>query len=303
MAGLGIIIPRSGGSGPSLEIDGMLNAGSLLLVDPNHYAKPWSAGVPAHLSQIPNLASAKVAQLLGAPAVEPGVGYHSTFTLGGAINNGTKGLVERTSKGALHGIVSQSVALASGDGVNMTIHPDLRAYLAANQSHRYYVSQWDRLTRANAGSMPGSAAQFTGVSAASTSSTLLALIRTDSIYQGGGGFISDPNAFVATPGLNSAGDRFIACGPTTDQTIVVGQTVFAGPMWGASTGTYNAAVLGTRNTFWPSFVFRRFYLEDLTVSGRTFAQARDADLALHNAAVAAGGRYGGDTWTSPASVA
>ncbi len=51
-----------------------------------------------------------------------------------------------------------------------------------------------------------------------------------------------------------------------------------------------------------SRVYYRFYLEDLTISGRTYAQVEALDKAVFDAAFAAGGRYNGDTWTSPTTL-
>jgi hypothetical protein len=47
-------------------------------------------------------------------------------------------------------------------------------------------------------------------------------------------------------------------------------------------------------------VLYRAYIEDLTVSGRTYAQVQALDYALWQAAFAPGGRYAGDTFTPPA---
>lgn len=52
-----------------------------------------------------------------------------------------------------------------------------------------------------------------------------------------------------------------------------------------------------------SQVVYRFYIEDLTASGRTYAQVRDLDYALYQREVlTAGGRYYGDTHTDPTTI-
>lgn len=295
MAGLGIIIPRSGGPGPVVPTDdAMLNAGSLILIDPAHSTNPWAAGVPANNATVPNIASARVATLLGAAS---GTQYPSQFKIGGAINDGVKGKVERTGKGALNVIVSQATALASGDGVSLGINADILTFLVANKTHRFYMSQWDSITRVNIGTLPGSAAAESGVVGAGTTAYLGMI--TAATYATTGG---SPALAAATPAQNAVGERFVRLATPLD-TSVSSATLFAGPQWGALAGTYNNAVLGTRNNFWPSFAFRRFYLEDLTVSGRTAAQAEAADLALWQAAVASGGRYGSDTMTAASTIA
>ncbi|RQS00227.1 hypothetical protein DIE02_27720 [Burkholderia sp. Bp8991] len=51
-----------------------------------------------------------------------------------------------------------------------------------------------------------------------------------------------------------------------------------------------------------SAILYRVFLEDLTVSGRTFAAVSALDQSLYNAAFTSGGRYNGDTYTSPSTL-
>lgn len=52
-----------------------------------------------------------------------------------------------------------------------------------------------------------------------------------------------------------------------------------------------------------SRVLYRWYLEDLTVSGRTYAEVLAADYALYQQAFGVGGRYYGDTLpTDPSTI-
>jgi len=51
----------------------------------------------------------------------------------------------------------------------------------------------------------------------------------------------------------------------------------------------------------PSDIFYRGYCEDLTVSGRSYADVDALDKALWDAAFAAGGRFAGDTFTAPST--
>lgn len=52
----------------------------------------------------------------------------------------------------------------------------------------------------------------------------------------------------------------------------------------------------------PSAIFYRFYLEDLTLSGRTWAEVDALDARLFASAFAPGGRYYADTFTDPATI-
>jgi len=279
---------------PVLRDDPILTAGSLMLLEPSHPVGGLGAGVPTDSSSFYNIGWKEAAAVIGSGTSSS---LSATVRVGGGINNGTKGKVERTALGALHGIVSQSTALASGDGMWITLPTAIRDYIAANPSHRYYYSQWDRITRANTG-MTGAAAVSGGVIGSDTSSYLVG-IRQDIPMAPSGGADSSIN-----PSLNAVGERFASIGNTANSSLGTSQTYSSGGVWGAPTGTYNAAVLSTRNNNWPSFVFRRSYLEDLTVSGRSIATVRAIDQALWNAVVnTTGGRQYGDTVpTSPSSI-
>lgn len=277
---------------PMLRADPILTPGSLVLIDPSHPAGAWVSGVPANGYAVPNIAAVEAATIVGAaiPALP--------LTLSGAINNNTKGKVERTARGGLHGIVSQASALASGDGVTIAQTTDLQAYLAANQAHRFYMSLWGALTRANTG-MTAAASLTGGVIGGSTNFNV-GYIRQD--------VVAVPGTLAGSrtdPALNNVGNRFVSLANGANHTMdsSAGARVTCGPCWGAPPSSYNNAVLATRNLNWPSHVFYRFYLEDLTVSGRTYAAVDAADHALYQQEVVnPGGRYYGDTYTNPSTI-
>lgn len=52
----------------------------------------------------------------------------------------------------------------------------------------------------------------------------------------------------------------------------------------------------------PSYALYRIYVEDLKLSGRTFAEVKAIDDAEFEKAFAVGGRFYGDTWSDPVSV-
>jgi hypothetical protein len=280
---------------PYFKIDPVLpdDGGALFLIDPQHPVSPWAAGVPADSTSIPNIASAQAADTLGGPG---GTQYPFTFRIGGAINNGTNGIVERSTKGGLHGIVSQAQPLTSGDGVAFGIPTAIETYLAANNDHRFYMSQWDVITRVNTGTLATNAAVQAGVL---SSGTILARIRADGFR---GASNSVPTG-VLLPAANAVGNRFAACA-TVANANVSSSTNWSGPFWGAFAGTHNASAIASYNTHWPSFVFYRFYLEDLTVSGRTFEEVSAVDYDLYTQDVLTpGGRYYGDSYTAASTVA
>lgn len=268
-----------------IEVDPIESAGSLLLIDPTHPAGAWDAGVPAN--------GATVQNLLGGTL---GVG-DATVQIAGGIANGTKGKLERSTRGGMHGIVSQANLLTTDDGCRVYPAQALIDYIYANKSHVYYVSFWDRLTRTfqDSGQPPVDYA----LGAATPTQYALALAAASQAWT---------PTIVGRPGSRlvpaTVGPRFsnVAQAPGAD--FSSGLSGSGLPIWGAvNSGTYNGQVIGTRNNDWTSFVFYRVYLEDLTVSGRTYAEVDAIDYALYTKEVlTAGGRYEGDTYTDPATI-
>lgn len=52
----------------------------------------------------------------------------------------------------------------------------------------------------------------------------------------------------------------------------------------------------------PSWILYRIYIEDLSLSGRTYEQVKAIDDAEFAKAFAAGGKFFDDTWNDPATV-
>lgn len=287
---------------PKLRMDPILFAGSLVLVDFNHPANPGgyiaaASGVPANGASVFNIANVEAAAVLGGGTAATLAG---SLALGGAINNNVKGKIERTGKGGLHGIVSQANALASGDGLSLNVAAALRSYIAANTGHQFYVSAWDRITRAGTGG--ANTSMLHDLTAGATAAGFeFASVRSNAggWNQAGGGIADSHNAGDSL----TLASRYSAGRVTTASFASGAGASQFGAVWGAPTGSYNNAVLGSRNNTWASFAHYRFYLEDLTVSGRTFAQVDAIDFALYTTEVlTAGGRYNGDTFTAVATL-
>lgn len=271
-------------SAPKLAVvDPIESAGSLLLIETMHPTLQWAAGVPATNAVIPNRLKSTLAT------------GDATYLTNNALT-GTKGLVERSAKGGLHGIVSQAVALVSGDGVRIFPDAALRAYVFAHLGNSYYLSVWGRLTRAN----PIPTNYTMDYATAGTTAAGIA------VPDPSGWFPISPKTLLGSRTLpNTVGARF---GNAAVTGAVMGSSISmdgAGlPTFGAPAGTYNAAVLSSRQNKWTSFVMYRVYLEDLTVSGRTYAEVDAIDYALYTKEVVnVGGRYYGDTFTDPATLA
>jgi len=310
MSGLKLVLPSAftDTTMPILRDDPVLTAGSLMLIEANHPARPMGAGVANGLA-VPNIAHKEASALLGGNYT---VGQlDNTLTVGTL--TGTKGKIERTGKGGIHGIASQAVALASGDGAWITLNPTLFPYIFNNRTHNFYLSRWDRLTRINGGNIGATGAHEGGIGGNNSTTAMWASMRAD-LWQG----VAATAPTGQKVGANAVGARFSniaganaagAANQLAGNAGVGGNAIAAGSwsgggIWGAPTMSYNAAVVASRNLYWPSMVFYRLYVEDLTVSGRSYAEADAADYAEYTKQVlTAGGRYYADTFTDPATIA
>ena len=269
---------------PILTSDPMLRAGSLALIEPANPINPWPAGVPAAGYQVPNLAAKQTRALIG-------VAGDATFINGG-FTDPASGKLERTGKGGLHGLISQAkdASTHTSTSAGVTLSEKVWDYVAANQGHAYYASIWHRTTRGPiSGKFPVQALLSSGSTTANylysmQNSTRPAAAYTDS-FVGARGTMGD-----TSPALRNVGVKRVT-GAMDPATATASKSREFG--WGrfrqSGSGFY-------------SWVFYRYYLEDLTVSGRTYAEADAADLALASKAFGAGGRYAGDTFTDPAAL-
>ena len=305
MTGLRLTIPTvfTDVSLPSLRNDPLLSVGSLLLVDATHPFRQWPAGVPAPGVMLPNIASQEAAALLGA-STDAAIGatmYTSAAWVEGT-GAGQNGISERTPKGGLHTVVSK---LRGAAACYKQFRPGtaFAAYFAANATHDYYMGVWHKCTRMSAPfGPPQGYPQYTRFGAITgVSANLL------SFMQGG----VQPTPTDITPFQDEAAIAAInnqqcaramcyninnaATSPLV--TPLAGDTWQLGPMWG------NLGALQVEPSNWPSGVVYRWYLEDLTVSGRTYAQVSAIDKAEHTKQVmTVGGRYYGDTNIDPLTI-
>lgn len=258
------------------QYDPLESEGSILLVEPMHPHTQWTAGTPANLDTVPNI----VAPILS-------TGASATMRIRGGILSGGKGALERSTKGGLHGIVSQAVALSSDDGMGIEVPEAFRAYVNANLGHQYYVSVWDRLTRALID--PAKYTVDYGLGGSRSSGIMSAAHNQ---WWGGNGAVAGQDVLGNTEGPRFASAVTNAAGITTIPSTTSTRT----PCWGAPLNSDNAVRLSTVNQNFPSFVFYRLYVEDLTASGRTYNQVHALDYAMYLRHVLTdGGRYYGDT--------
>lgn len=273
-----------------ITVDPIESAGSLFLVDPTHPASTMSSGVPINGQPVTNLLNARAKALTG-------VDVPGTWFVGAGFN-GTKGRLERSGKGGFHSVPSPTLADGTVDA-QIYATAGLEAYLRANPTHLFYMSIWKRITKAQsagptAGSRPGGSGQITRL-ASPTTNTLLILSSQDPYAAG----VRRPSSLQAVGPFfqNAANNAWSASGTPPSAGDLVVRPLVLSP---------NAALNYTdamRREQEGRIVYRA-YLEDLTVSGRTYAQVDAIDYALYTKEVlTAGGRYYGDTWTDPTTLA
>jgi hypothetical protein len=204
---------------------------------------------------------------------------------------------ERTPKGGVHVIVSQTNDTVNGNYKGILGKPALQAYITANRGHSFYISQWARWTRsATVTSTQAPIRGGIGTGGTNYVTQLLQAMNTGTMQSAPtplGSFYDPPVPTLGVTGNSFRADGAIGPGPGA-VTSLLG---IALNLWGLGGSYSNAATYGNKSG---SYIAYRSYIEDLTISGRTFAQVQAADYALYQAAFGAGGRYAGDTWTAPA---
>lgn len=267
-------------------LDPILSEGSLLLID----VKNWGTGVPSNGARLPNIAPIQ-AGLLG---IDDSA---ATFAQVGDLVSGGYGAIERTAKQGLHVMVRQSADVPANNGFNINLPPGIVSYMLDNDDHEFYFSQWRKLTRVAKTTSPDGAKTFAAMMNSGSSANAFFMM-------------SHTSSQVAPHSANRTGQRVSGAGQN-----VLGNTIhnLAGTPNGTNDGTYMAAAqFGTvapQNSFnviaaaLPSWVFYRCYLEDLTVSGRTYSEVDAIDYALWQSAFGEGGRFYGDTHSNPETVA
>jgi hypothetical protein len=274
--------------------DTMESAGGLWLVEPMHPYQNWAAGVPASGSTVPNIFASSAAALIGSANTDIDV------TTAGL--TGTQGKLERSGKGGLHAIYSNThatnIATSASAYVRLRPKTEMKQYILTNWGHEFFLSTWVYTTR------PAPASQQLNVisqiarqtSATSNYKMLIGQIgasatggysglRSNSMITGGAG-----------PRINNLSRLTYSATPpgsTTDMDVDAFTVGNAGVI-----NSYSSAKQGVG-----SQILYRSFLEDMTVSGRTYAQLDALDLAEYNRQVlTAGGRYYGDTFTDPTTI-
>lgn len=252
---------------PLLTFDPIMPAaGALILIDPAHPHRQWPAGVPSNGTLMPNLAAEQSAATIGQGSTAADLAVLWRMQIQGTVLP----TVERTSTGGLY--VANKYA-----GI---FHPAaLIDHLQRNRGHSFYVSQWGRLDATE---------DFLHYSHLMRNGSDAALTGTAYEMKPAG---SNPaGTRIGQAGLGSA-----AVGPYFVNAAHNSNTL-AGATGAAFMASFGALIFGTYgNGGGSARRLYRFYMEDLTVSGRTYETVAALDRSEYTKHVLTpGGRYYGD---------
>lgn len=278
---------------PKLKYDDLLTdaEGSLLLID----VRNWASGVPSHGNLFANLAREQLAL-----AEVTGDSSARMFKIGDL--SGTKGTIERSGKGGLHVIVTQASDPGIDQGYGVLMPANVIAYMCANPTHHYYFSLWHKLTRIASAASNNARNVATMEKAGSGVPAFMRLADSASQTVPSSG---SRDGYRAAPGSNTVGDIFRnlagvgnnLAGPPVPADFPDPQAAVAqfGTVRPQNASSVNRATL-------QSWIFYRAYLEDLTLSGRSYATVDALDYAMYQEAFAVDGRFYGDTFTAPSTI-
>lgn len=270
------------------------SAGGLYLYEFGNPLSDFPAGVPSNGQSVKNLLRDQASALTGGSLAAMDSALNVSAYSAGA-------LLERTAKGGIHSAHSQTVAVSGG--IYLPVPLAILNYIAANPTHSYYQSIWGRLTRP--GNSTASWATIQLVTPAAATNLLFSVGNDGTNYPNGATRIGYRR--LPAGGWRPAAAPSLVPGPMFANTGVSQYT-------GTPDATRSGKAIGERagNPYagssaaadQTSAVLYRSYLEDLTVSGRTYSQVDTIDYNLFQEQVvaASGGRYSGDTFTSPTTL-
>jgi hypothetical protein len=294
------------------DIDILESDGVLLLIEPNHPASQWT-GVPMSGTTVENLFAAQAASIFGTSEVnEHQVLNYANVTTGGT----TYGKIERSTKGGLHGIFSQAdarVMEASGLAPYIEIFASagLQAWMYTHPDNDIYISVWGQITRPHRvgtvdttfvtdGLLPQVffRAGTTGRRFQLLANSVSSLITSPSLGYEHGSTLANGAVFASagSSGFAAEGHTPPSSATAMDNTLLA--------MGGIGAYALVRSGATTTKARWPSWIFYRLFIEDLTISGRTYAEVHAIDKDMYTRRVLTpGGRYYGDTApTNPTTI-
>ncbi len=218
---------------------------------------------------------------------------------------------ELTAKKGIHFIVSQSATTNKSSASDAFFLQPKTAFSQAildklDASPNMFVSVWTEHTRYVTKS-DGTAGLIV-FTANNTTNLVGVLNQAETVFKGLA--VDTPTVLNTSSKLNLTSKQAAIVGapnnyqftmngyrgtkPSLSQTFKIGSGIV--PPYSGSISANQAINAG------PSFIVYRIYIEDLKLSGRTFAEVKAIDDAEHAKAFAAGGRFYGDTWSNPATI-
>lgn len=271
------------------QYDSLESAGSILLLDPNHPLGAFD-GVPTDNQRLPNIVAPLAANIF-----TDATNNHQVLANVVGSYQPTVFEVERTGKGGLHAMLSQTNQTTSQQALSIEPTAATRQYIIDNfETNDFYFSVWSQVTRQ--GNSGGNVAPQSLFHFSSSTTDYGFFTTTSSVNNGAGAENWEPS--INRFGANSVDvPHFIS---------------FQDDGWVSGTLTGNerlALLLGTGDAWGsfninktPSTILYRLYIEDLTVSGRTYQEVQALDKQLFDAAFSEGGRLANDTYSDPNAV-
>jgi hypothetical protein len=272
---LGQSLKGAGLNAPKLtRVDKIESAGSLFLLDMSKVTGTWDM---ITTKVLPNLFETQALSITGSATSSSCVG---------SLTDNSVARLERTAKGGLYFISKHAVVSGTypaGNYLKVAIAGGVKDWIRTHfqgdaQEHDFYFSSWVKHPEYVSGDL-SYVAQYSNEGNHNNERVFF--------FQMGGGNSDQPIRFswrgMHGNGTSGSGIYPVALTPFT---------AFNGGYSGLNTA-------GSQNKRIASAIFYRFYVEDLTISGRTFAQVDALDQQLYTEAFAAGGKFYGDSYTSP----
>lgn len=266
--------------GVTVELDQRLNSGSLILLEP---ARESMVGIP---TQLYNFATETSSDLVAEDM--------SFIQIHNTIEDVAGGYVERTDKGGIHGIYPQGLTSAPSQRAcfSARLPQQLENYIKENDDHAYYMSLIARVTKDTTSEIHAPLAGIFYPASANAG------VQANAIYQ-----LSTTKEIAAgTTGANLIGrtasqyhnnTMFIADTAQSSLSLIDSSTL--------DTSRRDLFTIGSasQNLYkgFPSWIFYSLYIEDLTVSGQTYAQAHQKSQEAFD--LRRDIYYDNDNWTTP----
>lgn len=294
--GVKLVIPGAVFTGPVRYPHPLMNAGSLMIFDPQHSLGQFS-GVPANNTPIPNVASETLAEITAAS------GNDLLFTIANLDTApSAPSIKNRSGLGGLYALYSfANPATDLGSSfLGINAPQAARAHLLNTTDHAFLIAMWVRVVRkGRAGPSGGVAPQpfFWMVNNSAATSNF------KFIHSGGDGAGVGELGQRVSAGLSSHSDGIV--NHWNFDVGINGDWLGTKPLLANLTSPrFGLGDDGAWNGFnqpGPSGVFEFALIEDLTISGRTYAEASAAVQAEYVRRHAPGGSWFGDTFTDPAT--